>query len=397
MSSPKPPTLLMIPGPTPLPDAVREALAKPAIGHRSAEFKVILKRVFPGLQWAFQTKKDVLMYTASGTGAMEAALCNVLNPGDKILVLVCGVFSQRFAEIAKTLGIEAEELAVPMGQHNTAESLKQRLSQDTSKQLKAVCMIHSETSTGVLNPVKELIATVKEHGALSIVDTVTGLGSTEFDFDGWGADIAVSGSQKGFMIPPGLSFLALSDRAWKAHQETKAPGYYFNFAKYKKAQADDTTPYTPATPLITALDVALVMMQDETLPGLHKRHKLLRDMVRAGAEALGLELFVKDAQYASCAATSILPPSGVSVDAIRKELREGFGIVVADGQKELKGQIFRIGHLGHVAEREVYIVLSALEKTLTKLTGSEKYLGKAVQAAQQLNIAVTTGKQPSHV
>lgn len=397
MSSPKPPTLLMIPGPTPLPDAVREALAKPAIGHRSADFKVILKRVFPGLQWAFQAQNDVLMYSASGTGAMEAALSNVLSPGDHLLVLVCGVFSQRFAEIAKTLGINVEELTVPAGQPNTVESLKQRLAQDTEKKIKAVTMIHSETSTGVLNPVKDLIAAVKDHGALSIVDTVTGLGSTEFRFDAWGADIAVSGSQKGFMIPPGLSFLAFSQKAWKAHQDTPAPGYYFNFAKYKKSQADHTTPYTPATPLISALDVALEMMKEEGLENTWRRHQLLRDMTRAGAEALGLELFVKDAQYASCAVTAILPPSGVSVDDIRKELRETFGIVVADGQKELKGQLFRIGHLGHVSEREVYAVLAALEKTLVKLTGSEKYLGKAVQAAQQLNLNVTSGKQPSHV
>lgn len=363
----QPPTLLMIPGPTPLPQAVRDVLALPAIGHRSAEFKTVLKRVFPNLQWAFQTQQPVFLYTASGTGAMEAALVNTLNPGDRVLALTCGVFSERWAEIAEKLGLAVERVGSPAGEPNTVAQLQEALSQQPKQSYKAVMLIHSETSTGVLNPVKDLVALIKESGALSIVDAVTSLGAAEFCFDDWGVDIAVSGSQKGFMLPPGLSFLAFSQKAWEAHRACKNPGYYFNFSKYKKAQDEFTTPYTPSTPLILGLDVALGMMQAESLSGIVSRHAQLQALTRAGVEKLGLQVFVSDIKNASPAVTSVLPPSGISVDDIRKGLREEFGIVVADGQKELKGKIFRIGHLGYVSQQNVAQVLEALAKTLAKL------------------------------
>jgi aspartate aminotransferase-like enzyme len=373
----------MIPGPTPLPDAVRQALGQPAIGHRSPEFKAILKRVFPRLQDTFRTSSDVLMYTASGTGAMEAALINTLNPGDFVLSLTCGVFSERWADIAESLGAVVERISVPYGEANTVESLRERLAQDTEKRIKAVTMIHSETSTGVLNPIPALVAEVKAHGALSIVDTVTGLGSAPFSFDEWGVDIAVSGSQKGFMIPPGLAFLSLSKKAWDAHAQCKHPGYYFNFKKNKKAQDEFTTAYTPATCLIQALDTALAMMAEEGLENQLARHARLKTMVRAGVSAMGLKPVVENAEQASCAVTSVWPPEGVSVADIRAGLKSRFGITVADGQKSLKGKIFRIGHLGYVTEREVYLVLTALEIVLTDL-GAKVPVGAAVAAARQV-------------
>lgn len=380
--------LLMIPGPTPLPDAVREVLSRPAIGHRSADFKAVLKRVLPKLQWAFQTKQDVFLYTASGTGAMEAALQNTLNVGDRLLALTCGVFSNRWAEIAKSFGFTVDVVEVPAGQANTVEQLKEALEKAKAegKPYKAVLLTHSETSTGVLNPIKEMATVVREYDALTVVDTVTSLGATDFKFDEWGIDLAVSGSQKGFMLPPGLSFLAVSERAWEAHKKCERPGFYFNFTRNKKAQDDFTTAYTPSTPLIIALDVALTMMQDETLEGVFDRHAKLKAMVRAGIEALGLSPLVPDSKFASTAVTSILPPANVSVDDIRKGLREKFGIIVADGQKDLKGKIFRIGHLGHVHEREVYTVLSALERTLLDLGISKNYAGQAILAAQAVDL-----------
>ncbi|MEB3287765.1 MAG: alanine--glyoxylate aminotransferase family protein [Vampirovibrionales bacterium] len=381
--------LLMIPGPTPLPDLVREHLSKPAIGHRSAFFKDVLKRVLPKLQWIFQTRSDVLLYTASGTGAMEAALSNTLNAGDKVLVTVCGVFSARWAEIAKSLGLDVETIDVPAGEPNTVEALRDALekAKASGEPYKAVMLTHSETSTGILNPVKEMASVIREVSSesLIIVDCVTSLGATEFKFDDWGIDLAVSGSQKGFMCPPGLSFLAVSQRAWQAHKQCKNPGYYFNFTKNKKAQDDFTTAYTPSTPLIIALAVALDMMHDETLDGIFDRHAKLQAMVRAGAEALGLQLFVSNHKNASHAVTSILPPAGISVDDIRNILRTEFSIIVADGQKELKGNIFRIGHLGHVHEREVYQVLAALEKALISLGHSKNYAGQSILAAQNID------------
>ena len=382
--------LLMIPGPTPLPDAVREVMSKPAIGHRSAEFKDILSRVFPALQWIFQSKNSVFLYTASGTGAMEAALSNTLNPGDKILVLANGVFSHRWAEIAKTLGLDVEVLTVAMGEAHTPELLAAHLKDKTD--YAAIMMAHSETSTGVLNPVKELVATGRKliPNALQIVDTITSLGAADFALDAWDVDLAVSGSQKGFMLPPGLSFLALSDKAWDAHKACKNPGYYFNFTRYQKSQAEDTTPYTPATPLIIGLDVTLKMMKDEGLAGITGRHRLLRDMTRAGLQAMGMELFVKDDAVASFSVTSWLPPAGTTVDAIRAGLKKRFGIVIADGQKELKGKILRIGHLGHVSERDVLTVLGALELVLTDL-GVTINAGAGTAAAAQL--AIQAGKE----
>ena len=361
--------LLMIPGPTPLPEAVREVLSRPAIGHRSAEFKEVLKRVFPNLRWIFQCKNQVFLYTASGTGAMEAALSNTHNAEDRTLVLVNGVFSQRWAEIAKTLGITVESLDVPPGEAHTPGMLREYLQANVGTRYKSVMMTHSETSTGVLSPIQELTAVCRETHpeTLVIADTITSLGAAHFDLESWDVDIAVSGSQKGFMLPPGLSFLALSDRAWQAHQQCKNPGYYFNFTRYQKAQADNTTPYTPATPQILGLDVALQQMMDEGLEGIVQRHTQLRDMTRAGLKAMGLALFVAQDQYASPSVTSFVPPEGVSVDAVRAALKKRFGIVIADGQKELKGKIMRIGHLGNVSSREVLTTLSALEAVLVDL------------------------------
>ncbi len=376
--------LLMIPGPTPLPEPVREVMSRPAIGHRSAEFKDVLKRVFPNLQWIFGSKNQVFLYTASGTGAMEASMSNTLNPGDRVLALVNGVFSHRWAEIAKTLGLQVETLDVPPGEAHTPAMLQEYLEARLSTNYKAILLNHSETSTGVLSPIRELTAVSrKTHpDSLTIVDTITSLGATQFSLDDWDVDIAVSGSQKGFMLPPGLSFLALSDRAWKAHQQCHQPGYYFNFTRYQKSQLENTTPYTPATPQILGLDVALTLMQEEGLENIIQRHARLSRMTRAGVEALGLSLFVPDPALASPSVTSFLPPVGVTVDAIRAGLKKRFGIIIADGQKELKGKIMRIGHLGHVSEREVLATLSGLEAVLMDL-GFSVSPGAGVAAALQ--------------
>lgn len=376
--------LLMIPGPTPLPEPVREVMSRPAIGHRSAEFKDVLKRAFPNLQWIFGSKNQVFLYTASGTGAMEASMSNTLNPGDRVLTLVNGVFSHRWAEIAKTLGLQVETLDVPPGEAHTPAMLQEYLEARLSTDYKAILLNHSETSTGVLSPIRELVTVSrKTHpDALTIVDTITSLGATHFSLDNWDVDIAVSGSQKGFMLPPGLSFLALSDRAWKAHQQCHQPGYYFNFTRYQKSQLENTTPYTPATPQILGLDVALTLMQEEGLENIIQRHARLSRMTRAGVEALGFSLFVPDPALASPSVTSFLPPVGVTVDAIRAGLKKRFGIIIADGQKELKGKIMRIGHLGHVSEREVLATLSGLEAVLMDL-GFSVSPGAGVAAALQ--------------
>lgn len=376
------PSFLMIPGPTPLPDAVREVMSRPAMGHRSPEFKQVLERVFPKLQQMFQTKSPVLLYTASATGAVEAALSNTLNVGDTLLVLSCGVFSARWGDMAKTLGLNVQEIAVPAGQANTLESLEAALTADTQKQIKAVIFVHSETSTGALNDVQAFAKAIAEHGALSIVDTVTGLTADPFKMDEWGIDLAISGSQKGFMMQPGLSFLAVGPRALEAHKQVKNPGFYFNFTRNIKAQSQFTTAYTPATHLILALDEALNLLLEEGLDAMNHRHHQLKAMVREGVKALGLPLLVEADAQASPAVTAVYPPEGMDVGAIRKILKNRFSITVADGQNALKGKIFRIGHLGAINERDVYMVLACLEQALLEL-GASVTLGNAVTAAQQ--------------
>lgn len=365
---------LAIPGPTPLPDAVREALAEPAIGHRSPEFKAVLGRVLPALRWAFQIESpdyDVLLYTASGTGAMEAALVNTLNPGDAVLGLSCGVFSARWCEIAETLGLRVSKLEVAPGEANTVESLQAALDDNKNApdadRYKAVMLTHSETSTGVLNPIAQMLPLIQAHGALSVVDAVTSLLASDVPVEAWQADLVVSGSQKGFMCPPGLSFLSVSPKAWAAHQHCLNPRYYFNFSRNKKAQDGTTTAYTPATALIRGLDEALKLAQAEGLPAIFERHRQLRDLTRSRVRALGLELLVADDTQASFAATAVKSPAGVSVDDIRKGMKQDHGIVIADGQKELKGQIFRIGHLGYGTHNELAQVLNALETVINGL------------------------------
>ena len=383
----KPEVMLMIPGPTPVPQDVLEVLARPPIGHRSEAFKAVLKDVFLQLQWAFCTQQPVFLYSASGTGAMEAALVNTLNSGDAILVLACGVFSMRWAEIAKTLGYKVHLQEAPAGQGHDVHALEAFLKSQEGQAIKAVCLIHNETSTSVMNPVQHLAQVIQAHSnALIIVDTVTSLGATPFEFDNWGIDIAVSGSQKGFMLPPGLSFLAVSQKAMAAHQQTCAPGYYFNFNKQLKSLQAASTPYTPALGLIRGLQEALNLMQADGLEAIFERHALNRAMVRNAIRAMGLELFVADEAWASPSVTAILPPDGISVNAIRARMRETFNITLANGQKELEGKIFRIGHLGAIFPRDILTVIASLEAVLHQLGYQGASLGKGIAGAQAVLI-----------
>jgi aspartate aminotransferase-like enzyme len=378
--------MLMIPGPTPVPASVLEVLARAPIGHRSSEFKATMKSVYTRLKWIFQTEQPVFLYTASGTGAMEAALVNTVNPGELVLVLSCGVFSKRWAEIAKTLGMNVTLQEIPDGQAFSPDDVAGILKAQSG--FKAVCLIQSETSTGVLNPVESLTAAIKQHSdALVFVDTVTSLAAAPFYMDQWGVDIAVSGSQKGFMTPPGLAFLAVSERAMAAHKTCKTPGYYFNFTQNEKNIESGQTPYTPAVSLIRGLDKALEMMQTDGLEAIFKRHQLTQSMAREAMRRLGLALFVESDILASPAVTSVIPPQGVSVDDIRAGLREQFGITIANGQKDLIGKIFRIGHLGAIFPRDMLTTLSALEILLYQ-SGYRQYpLGTAVGAAQEVMVA----------
>jgi len=372
-------TFLMIPGPTPVPESVLLAMAKHPIGHRSSEFSEILKRVYADLKWLFQTKNEVFIYAASGTGAMEAALANLVNPSDKVLSLIIGNFGARWAKIAAGRGAIVEKIEVELGDVIRPEDLKAKLALDKKKEIKIVTLTHSETSTGAKNDIRTLCKIIKDHGAISVVDGVTSVGAMEVKMDEWGIDVLISGSQKGFMIPPGLAFLAASKRAWAVHEKCLHPSFYFDWKAHQKAVLEDTTPWTPAVNLIFALDEALKIMRKEGLEKIYSRHQKLALGLRKAVKALGLELFVKEDKNASYAITSILPPKGVSVPDIRKGFKNDFDIVVANGQNQLKDVIFRMGTLGFVSERDLITAVGSLEAVLLKL-GHKFEVGAGVKA-----------------
>lgn len=372
-------TFLMIPGPTPVPESVLLAMAKHPIGHRSSEFSDILKEVYADLKWLFQTKNDVFIFTASGTGAMEAALSNLVNQGDKVLSLIIGNFGARWAKIAQSRGAVVEKLEVELGKVISPEDLKTKLANDTRKEIKIVTLTHSETSTGAKNDIKTLCKIIKDHGAISVVDGVTSVGAMEVKMDEWNIDVLVSGSQKGFMIPPGLSFLAASKKAWELHEKCLYPSFYFDWTAHKKAVLENTTPYTPAVNLIFALFEALKIMKKEGLENIYARHEKLALGLRKAIKAMGLELFVKNDENASYAITSILPPKGVSVPDIRSAFKKDFDIVVANGQNTLKDKIFRMGTLGFVSERDLITAVGSLESILLTL-GHKFEIGSGIKA-----------------
>ena len=360
-------TLLMIPGPTPVPESVLLEMAKPPIPHRSSEFSKIFDEVNEDLKWLFQTKNDVFIFASSGTGAMEAAISNLVNPEDKVLSLVIGNFGERWAKIAESHGAIAERITVPYGEAIDPDVLRKRLDEDINKEIKIVTLTQSETSTGAVNDVKALCEIIRAHGAISVVDGVTSVGAMDIRPDEWGIDVLVSGSQKGFMIPPGLAFLTANERAFEVHKKCKYPGFYFNWSSYKKSLAQHTTPYTPAINLIVALHSTLKMLREEGLENIFARHKSNAMLLRNSLREIGLKLFVEDDNKASFAVTSVYPPDGVSVSDIRRILKDDYDIIVANGQNDLKDKIFRIGTLGYISERDILTVVAAIENTIKKL------------------------------
>lgn len=372
-------TFLMIPGPTPVPESVLLDMAKHPIGHRSTEFSKILSSVYEDLKLIFHTKNDVIIYTASGTGAMEAALSNLVNPGYKVLSLIIGNFGSRWAKIAASLGADVQKIEVEAGNAINPEELKKVLDADTNKEIKIVTLTHNETATGVTNDVKKLVSLIKEHGAVSVVDGVTSLGAIECRMDEWGIDVLVSGSQKGFMIPPGLSFLAASPRAWELYERCERPSFYFNWGSNLKSVKEASTAFTPAVNLIVALRTALDLIKEEGIENIWARHSKIARGLRAAVRAMGLKLFVDNDNIASNAITSVLPPEGVSVPDIRSTMKKDFDIVVANGQNALKDKIFRMGTLGFVSERDAITAIGSLEATLYKL-GYKFEVGSGVSA-----------------
>ncbi|MBC1236405.1 MULTISPECIES: alanine--glyoxylate aminotransferase family protein [Nostoc] len=375
--------MLMIPGPTPVPEAALLALAKHPIGHRTGEFSNILAEVTENLKWLHQTQSDVLMLNVSGTGAVEAGIINFLSPGDRVLVGSNGKFGERWVEISQAYGLNVEEVKVEWGKPLDPEVFAQKLQADTQKEIKAVIITHSETSTGVLNDLETINRHVKEHGeALIIVDAVTSLGAFNLPVDTWGLDVVASGSQKGYMIPPGLGFVSVSPKAWEAYKTAKLPKYYLDLGKYRKAAAKNTTPFTPPVNMIVALHTTLRIMKEEGLESIFTRHERLKNATRAAVKGLNLPLFAAD-NYASPAITAVAP-QGIEPDKIRSFMKKRFDIALAGGQDHLSNKIFRIGHLGFVSDRDILSCIASLEVTLRELGYEDFTPGSGVAAAAKV-------------
>jgi aspartate aminotransferase-like enzyme len=375
--------MLMIPGPTPVPEQVLLALSKHPIGHRSGEFSKIMAEVTANLKWLHQTENDVLVLTVSGTGAMEAGIINFLSAGDRVLVGCNGKFGERWAEMSAAFGLEVDTVTADWGKPLDPEQFHAKLTADTEKAIKAVIVTHSETSTGVLNDLEMINRYVKAHGvALMIVDAVTSLGAVNLPIDEWGLDVVASGSQKGYMIPPGLGFVSVSAKAWEAYKTAKLPRFYLDLGPYKKTAAKNTNPFTPPVNLVVALQAALRMMKAEGLESIFARHLRLMRATRAAIKALSLPLLAPD-EAASPAITSVAPLT-VDSEQIRSVMKKRFDIVLAGGQDDFKGKIFRIGHLGFVSDRDILAAIGALEATLQELGTDSIMPGAGVAAAAKV-------------
>ena len=352
---------LRIPGPTPVPEEVLKAMAKPMINHRGPEFAQLLHDVTAKLKQLFMTKGDVFLLTGSGTGGLEAAIVNTLSPGNKVLSVTIGVFGERFGSIAEQFGAEVVPLRFEWGKAADIDAIRRALQADAK--IKAVLVTHNETSTGVTNDLASISSVVKEFDKLLLVDAISSLGSIELPVDDWHCDVTVTASQKGWMVPPGLAMVSVSEKAWQAHSTAKMPRLYWDFAEAKSYLERGQTPWTPAISIFFALSVSLEMMLKEGLPNIIARHAQVGKAAREGVKSLGLSLFA-DERYASNTVTAVAASDGLDIKKMRKILNEEHRVVLSGGQQSLADKIFRIGHLGWVTEDDIKAVISALKVVL---------------------------------
>ena len=368
---------LFTPGPTPVPPEVLEVLSRPAIHHRGPDFLKAYRSVLERLRAVFRTENDVLLFTASGTGAFESAVANLTSPGDRAVVVSAGSFGERWAALTRAFGVDLVHVRLDWGETPEPEDLRSALRE--AGDVRIVYLVHSETSTGVVADVQALAAGAKEAGALVVVDAVSSLGAVPLETDAWGIDVVVSGSQKALMCPPGLAFVSVSPAALEAAASSTSPRFVFDWERTRAAQAKLDAPFTPAVSLVRALDVALGLLLDEGLEAAFVRHARLGRACREGAKAMGLELFSPD-EDRSAVVTAIRAPDGVDATRIVAELRERFGITIANGQGELKGKLVRIGHIGWFDVFDITTALAALELALAD-AGAEIERGVAVTRA----------------
>lgn len=368
---------LLTPGPTPIPPEVALKEALPIIHHRTSEFAKIFKDVAEGLKLMFQTKNDVFMTSSSGTGTMESAVVNLLSPGDEVIVASSGNFGDRWAKICNVYGVTVHNANAAWGKAVSSSEIEKILK--SNRKIKAVYTTFTETSTGVVNDIKSIGEIVSKTDAVLVVDAISGLIGQEYHMDDWKVDITVSGSQKGFMLAPGLAFVSLSDKAWKLSESSKLPKFYFDYKKYKKSLETSETPFTPPVTLIVALQEAITMIKEKGIENVWADCSLLAKASRAGMKALGLELF---AENPCDVVTSAKVPEEIG-GKIVKILREKYGISIAGGQGELKGKIIRFAHMGYIGKADILVGFACLEMVLCEL-GYKLEKGKSVAAVQEI-------------
>jgi len=376
---------LMIPGPTPVPERILKALSRHPIGHRSGEFQSLIQRTNDLLKWLHQTKEDVLTITGSGTAAMEAAIINTLSRGDKVICGDNGKFGERWVKVCKAYDLDVKVIKAEWGQPLNTEDFRIALENDKEKKIRGVIVTHSETSTGVINDLQSISKYVRHHKkAITIADCVTSLGACNVPMDEWGIDVIASGSQKGYMMPPGLSFVAMSQKAWIANSSSNLPKFYLDLNAYRKALKSNNTPFTPSVNLYFALEESLKMMRDEGLENIFKRHKRHQKATQAAIKGIGLDLLA-NVEYGSPSITAV-SSGNIDAEQIRKLVKERFDILLAGGQDHLKGKIFRIGHLGFVNDRDILTAITAIESALKILKVSKTPFGSGLSAANSILI-----------
>lgn len=354
---------LMIPGPTPVPESVLRKMAMSMINHRGKEFAQVLKNVTEKMKKVYLTESDVLLLTASGSGGMESAVVNFLSPGDKAIFCVTGAFGDRWAKMGQVYGADVIRIDIPVGEGVTPEIIEDTLKKNPG--VKAVYITHNETSTTITNDLSNIGEIAHKYGAIVAVDAVSSLGAIELKMDEWQLDVVVTASQKALMTPPGLAFVAVSERAWELYKSAKMPRFYFDLGEAKRMAENGETPFTPAVSQVFAIDEALDILFSEGLENSWKRHKILGKAVREGVKALGLKLLAKE-EFASNAVTGVYPPDGISADDLRRKVKER-GVTLAGGQGKLKGKIFRIGHIGYILDTDIIVTLSVIGETLKEM------------------------------
>lgn len=378
---------LRIPGPTPLPERVQRAMSRPMIDHRGVEFASILSEVTAGAKRVFGTTSEVLFLSASGTGGLESAVANLVSPGDKVVVATCGNFGERLLAINRAYGADVVHYECQWGEPVDVADLEAVLAANPDAGL--VFLTHNETSTGLTNPLQELAAAVKRAGRLLAVDGVSSVSSIPVQMDAWGVDVLVSGSQKGWMAPPGVALVAVSEPAWERQSRCTSPRFYLDWSPARKNARDGMTPYTPAIGVIYALQEGIRMLEEEGLENVYARHRRIATAAQAALEALGFRLFAAEG-YRSTTVTAALPPEGLDVSALRKLLREQFGVQIAGGQGKMKGHLIRVGHLGAVNDGDLVQVVWALEQALEQL-GVASADGRGLAAAHRFFSQQTAG------